>query len=403
MTRFLVIASYADSLIHFRGPLLDALIAKGYEVHAASPDIGSDNKWRRQLEKKGIRVHEIGLQRTGMNPVADLKTLGELYCLMRRIRPEVVMGYTIKPVIYGTLGARLARIPRRFVLVTGLGYAFTSDASARAFGKRQAVLTIVRTLYRLALSGAHKVFFQNPDDQALFLQQKVLSPRVPSHVVNGSGIDLEQYVVAPRAEGPCRFLLIGRLLGDKGVREYVEAARQVRRTHPLATFALAGWIDDNPDAIDRHELDDWIADGTIDFLGSLDDVRPAIAACHAYVLPSYREGTPRTVLEAMAMGRAVITSDAPGCRETVVEGVNGYLVPVRDASFLASAMLRFIECPELIDTMGRKSREIVEAKYDVNKVNEDILGQMGIGPGTGCRRNDTGVDELRGYHGKTSL
>lgn len=403
MKRFLMVASYADSLIHFRGRLLDALIAKGFEVHVASPDVEEGNIWRKQLEEKGVTVHEIRLQRTGMNPLTDLKTLGDLYCLMRRIRPDVVMGYTIKPVIYGTLSAWLAGVPRRFVLVTGLGYAFTADESGRRLSKRQGVLVIVRYLYRLALAGAHKVFFQNPDDQALFRQLRVLPARTPSHVVNGSGVDLAQYCVAPRPEGPVRFLLIARLLGDKGVREYVKAARQVREAHPQVTFALAGWIDDNPDAIARQELDDWIADGTIDYLGCLDDVRPAIAACHVYVLPSYREGTPRTVLEAMAMARAVITSEAPGCRETVVEGENGYLVPVRDASLLADAMERFIERPELIDAMGRASRKIAEVRYDVHKVNDDILMQMGLSSGIGSRLEAHGVDELRGCHGKTSL
>ena len=403
MKRFLMIASYADSLIHFRGHLLDSLIANGIEVHAASPDVAFGNIWRRQLEEKGVTVHEIGMHRTGMNPLVDLRTFAELYRLMRRIQPDIVMGYTIKPVIYGTLCAWMSRVPRRFVLITGLGYAFTTDVSGRWFSKRQGLLWVVRCLYRVALRGTHKVFFQNPDDQVLFRQLKLLSAKIPSHVVNGSGVDLDQYAVAPQAKGPVRFLMIARLLGDKGVREYVNAAQQVHRTHPQVTFALAGWIDNNPDAISQQELDDWIAEGTVDYLGCLDDVRPAIAACHVYVLPSYREGTPRTVLEAMAMGRAVITSDAPGCRETVSEAANGYLVPVRDASRLTEAMRRFIDNPELIGAMGRQSREVAEAKYDVNKVNADLLEQMGMGAkAEGCRVEPV-QSELRGVYGKTTL
>ena len=166
---------------------------------------------------------------------------------------------------------------------------------------------------------------------------------------------------------------------------------------------MAGWIDDNPDSVAQQELDDWIAEGTVDYLGCLDDVRPAIAACHVYVLPSYREGTPRTVLEAMAMGRAVITSDAPGCRETVSESVNGYLVPVRDVSRLADAMRRFIDTPELIGAMGRKSREAAEAKYDVDKVNADILKQMGVGAKARGGRVEVVPTELRGVYDKTTL
>ena len=216
MKRFLMVASYVESLVHFRGHLLDSLIANGIEVHAASPDVEFGNIWRRQLEEKGVTVHEIGMQRTGMNPLVDLKTFAELYRLMRRIRPDIVMGYTIKPVIYGTLSAWISRVPRRFVLITGLGYAFTTDVSGRWFSKRKGLRWVARLLYRVALRGTHKVFFQNPDDQTLFRQLKLLSAKTSSHVVNGSGVDLVQYAVASQAKGPVRFLMIARLLGDKG-------------------------------------------------------------------------------------------------------------------------------------------------------------------------------------------
>ena len=198
-------------------------------------------------------------------------------------------------------------------------------------------------------------------------------------VVNGSGIDLAEYAVAPVPAAP-RFLLIARLLGDKGVREYAEAARRLRRQHPQARFSLVGWIDDSPDAIAQRELDGWVAEGALEFLGRLADVRPAIAAASVYVLPSYHEGTPRTVLEAMAMGRAIITTDAPGCRETVMEGNNGLLIPVRSVPALVEAMERFIAEPGLAERMGRRSRQVAEAKYDVRKVNAVMLREMGISP-----------------------
>jgi glycosyltransferase involved in cell wall biosynthesis len=290
---------------------------------------------------------------------------------MRRIRPDVVLAYTIKPVIYGSLAAAVAGVPRRFALVTGLGYAFT--------GERGGLLTgLIRRLYRIALERVHKVFFQNPDDQALFRQLGILRNGTPSVVVNGSGVDVGDYAVGPLPEGPARFLMIGRLLGDKGVREYAEAARRVRAVHPEAGFGLVGWIDENPDAIAQSELDAWVAEGCIEFEGRLADVRPAIAACSVYVLPSYREGTPRTVLEAMAMGRPIITTDAPGCRETVVDGDNGFLVPVKSVDALVGAMLRFIDDPGLAPRMGARSRRVAEDKYDVHKVNEVMLREMGI-------------------------
>lgn len=373
MKTFLLIASFPDSLIKFRGPLLRALVAKGLDVHVAAPDLADVPDIRTELEALGITLHEIGLKRTGTNPVADLATVAELWRLMRRIRADYVLGYTIKPVIYGSLAAWLAGVPNRFALVTGLGYAFTGEAS----GKRGLLRKLIQRLYRFGLSKSRKVFFQNPDDEALFRQLKLLPADIPSCVVNGSGVDVADYALAPLPEKPS-FLLIARLLGDKGVREYAQAARKVKAQYPDAVFRLVGWIDDNPDAISQQELDEWVNTGIVEFLGKLADVRPAIAECNVYVLPSYREGTPRTVLEAMAMGRPVITTDAPGCRETVVDGDNGFLVPVKAVDELAAAMVKFLENPELVAGMGERSRLVAEQKYDVHRVNEFMLGEMGI-------------------------
>ena len=372
---FLLIASFPDSLLHFRGPLLDALLARGLTVHVAAPDLPAGSSMRQQLEARGLQVHDVPLRRTGMNPLADLATLLQLWRLMRRIQPDHVLSYTIKPVIYGSLAARLAAVPRRFALITGLGYAFQGQEEGS--DSRGLLRSLVQRLYGLALGGTQKVFFQNPDDQALFRSLGVLRSKTPSCVVNGSGVDVAQYAVAPLPVVP-RFLLIARLLGDKGVREYVDAARRVRALHPDALFSLVGWVDENPDAIKQQELDAWVADGTVEYLGRLKDVRPAIVDCSVYVLPSYREGTPRTVLEAMAMGRPIITTDAPGCRETVVDGDNGFLVPVKAVNELAAAMLRFIEEPELAIRMGIRSRQIAEEKYDVHRVNAVMLKEMGI-------------------------
>lgn len=372
---YLLIASFPDSLLHFRGPFLDALLARGLTVHVAAPDLPIGSSMRQQLEAKGLRVHDIPLRRTGMNPFIDIATLLHLHRLMRRIQPDYVLGYTIKPVIYGLLAALLARVPQRYALITGLGYAFQGQKEAG--DGRDLLRSLVQRLYALALRCSHKVFFQNPDDQALFRSLGILPASIPSCVVNGSGVDVAHYEVAPLPSAPC-FLLIARLLGDKGVREYASAARQVRAIHPETVFNLVGWVDENPDAIKRQELDAWVAEGTVEYLGRLEDVRTAIADCSVYVLPSYREGTPRTVLEAMAMGRPIITADAPGCRETVVDGDNGFLVPVKAASELAAAMLRFIDAPELGIRMGARSRQIAEEKYDVHKVNGVMLREMGL-------------------------
>lgn len=373
--RIAIHAGTARSLINFRGALIKALCDANLEVHAIAPELSSDEDTSKQLAAWGVITHDIAMQRAGVNPLSDLKTLISFYQLFRKIKPQAVLGYTVKPVVYGTLAARLARVPERYALITGLGYAFTGEAK----GKRGLVLRLVRKLYKLALKRAKLVFFQNPDDEALFRELEIIDTNVRSKVVNGSGIDTSSFSVVPLPEGIPSFLLIARLIGDKGIREYVAAAAIIRKCYPEAIFQVVGDIDANPDSITRQELDDWVEAGHIDYLGTLNDVRPAIAEASVYVLPSYyREGTPRTILEAMAMGRAIITTDAPGCRETVIDGENGFKVPVKDVNALALAMMHFTSDPFLADRMGQRSRELALEKYDVHKVNSIMLKEMGI-------------------------
>lgn len=377
--KFLMISSFLPSALNFRGKLLEAIALLGYEVHIMAPELNQFPDEHQKLIALGYQVHEIPMQRTGTNPVADLKLLKHLYQHIHQIQPDVVLSYTIKPVIYGTLAAWLAKVPQRFALITGLGYAFQNVES----GQRSIFQKMVHGLYAQALKHANKVFFQNPDDLKLFQDMHLLAADKPTVVVNGSGVNVQDFKVMPLPKNDAgmvkaSFLLIARLLGDKGVREYAEAARIIKQDYPEAEFHLVGWIDDNPSAIKQDELDCWIADQRLQFWGKLSDVRPAIAASSVYVLPSYREGTPRTVLEAMAMGRAVITTDAPGCRETVNHGVNGYLVAVKTVDELVQAMRYFIEDPKLIDYMGQRSREIALNKYDVHQVNRHMLTEMGM-------------------------
>ncbi|KQZ79835.1 glycosyl transferase [Rhodanobacter sp. Root561] len=369
--RFFLLASFPDSIIAFRGALISRLVQAGEEVHVAAPGMLSGSPVRSTLEAGGIVVHDLTLDRTGTSALGDLLLVFRLYRLFRRVRPDAILGYTIKPVIYGTLAAWIARVPERFALITGLGYAFTG-------ARNSFLISLIRRIYGLALGRATKVFFQNPDDRALFQERGILPLSIPAVVVNGSGIDIRAFNLEPLPGKGAVFLMIGRLLGDKGVREFVAAARLIRILHPVARFQLVGWIDENPDAISKSELNEWVAEGVIEFLGRLEDVRSAIAGCNVYVLPSYREGTPRTVLEAMAMGRPVITTDAPGCRETVTNGENGFLVPVGSVDALVTAMLRLIEDRALLIRMGGRSRQIAEEKYDVHKVNEVMLREMGI-------------------------
>ncbi len=316
------------------------------------------------------------MDRTGVSPLADLRLVLHLVRLFRRQQPDLVLGYTIKPAIYGTLAAWLAGVPRRFALITGLGYAFTGEAK----GRRGWIQHAVRFLYRTALARSTGVIFQNRDDAALFSKLGLLQKGVPVHVVNGSGVDLAHFQPQPLPanEGAPTFLLVARLLTAKGIREFAAAAAAIQQEGSAARFLLVGGQDSNPDAIPMAELEAWQAGRILEWRGELEDVRPALGECHVFVLPSYREGTPRSVLEAMATGRAIITTDAPGCRETVVDEENGLLVPVANADALTHAMRRFIEDPGLAATMGEKSLAMVRAKFDARLVNQAMLEAMGI-------------------------
>ncbi|MFC1523800.1 glycosyltransferase family 4 protein [Thermodesulfobacteriota bacterium] len=366
MAKIIVLGSYDQSLINFRGLLLQTMVQEGHEVIACAPEISDDV--RSKLFSIGVHSVSVPMNRTGITPVKDLVTFFILVKLFVSVKPDIILSYTIKPVIYGSLAARMAGIQKIYSMITGLGNAFT-------FGNlRQRLLgTIASLLYRISLKQNQKVFFQNPDDVKFFKELRFLSDPEKVVMINGSGVDLEWYKPVP-LPGNCSFLLIARLIREKGVYDYVEAARMIKQKHPHVKFRLVGWLENSPSAITETELLSWKEEGIIEYLGKLDDVRPAIAETTVYVLPSYYlEGVPRTNLEAMAMGRPVITTDAPGCRETVIEGENGFLVPLRHPEALAQAMEKFVHQPEKVSRMGSVSRELAETKFNVHEVNKIIM------------------------------
>ena len=370
MASIIIVGGYAPSLVNFRGELIKRFVSLGHQVIACAPDASEETIIT--LKEMGASYYSIPVSRTGLNPINDIRTFFSLLILFKNKSPDTVLLYTIKPVIYGSLAAKVASVPAIFSMITGLGNAFV----AKGF-KSKLIRVLVRYLYRNSLTANKKVFFQNPDDLADFRGSDLLGSNDKSVLINGSGINTEDFRVSELPK-TINFLLIARLLKDKGLIEYAQAASIIRKRYPEVEFDLVGWLDENPACISQNKLDEWVNSGTVNYLGKLDDVRPAIANASVYVLPSYREGTPRTVLEAMAMGRPIITTDAPGCRETLVDGENGFLVPVKSVDELVAAMEKFILKPELIVSMGRRSREIAVDKYDVHKINQVIFETMGL-------------------------
>ena len=368
--KVLLLGSYAPSLTNFRGPLIAAMVARGHTVFAAAPDI--DAPTAAAIRALGAEPVEVVLGRTSLNPVRNWESARSLRRAMEAIRPDVVIAYTIKPIVLGAAAAKAAGVPRFVALITGMGYPFLGGLHP----KRVAIRLTAMLLYRRALARTDCAIFQNPDDRRDFQRLKLLPARLPTGLVNGSGVDLAHFTPQPLPEA-LSFLMIARLLRDKGIVEFAAAAARLKRERPEVRIRLAGWLDESPDAIGQAELDAMIESG-VEYLGHLGDVRPALADCTVYVLPSYREGTPRTVLEAMATGRAVITTDAPGCRTTVDEGANGVLIPPRDADALYAAMRRFVDEPGLARDMGEASLRLVREKFDVHRVNAAMLEHSGL-------------------------
>jgi glycosyltransferase involved in cell wall biosynthesis len=375
-----MISSHAGSLVRFRGPLIGELVAAGVEVHALAPDFTPE--LRHELAERGAAPVDISLDRTGMHPLRDALDLLRLARVLRRIRPDATFAYFIKPVIYGTIAAQLAGVSRRFALMAGMGYVFTPGEGAESI-RRRVLRSTVSGLLRRALDACQKVFFHNGDDIAELARLGLLDP-ARAVLLGGTGIDLDTHPETPPPQEPISFLLVARLLREKGIPEFVEAAALVKARYPETRFGLVGGLDSNPGAIAREEVDRWVSTGLIEWHGHVEDVRPFYRACSVYVLPSWREGKPRSTQEAMAIGRAVITTDTVGCRDTVEPGVNGFLVPLRDPAALAEAMIGFLERPELIASMGRASRRLAEERYDVRRINRRILDGLGIaGEGRG--------------------
>ncbi|MBZ9852899.1 glycosyltransferase family 4 protein [Mesorhizobium sp. CA13] len=355
------------NVVNFRKGLIEALQGQGYEIVVAAPR----DEYSRLIPPMGCRYVEIEMDNSGTSPFRDMVLLWRYWRLLRRERPLAFVGFTIKPNVFGSLAANLNGIP---VInnVSGLGTVFVRGGLLQK---------IAKVLYRLALARSKMVFFQNDDDRMLFLDERLVR-KEQTALLPGSGVDLVRFSPAPRqsqSSGAIVFLLVARLLWDKGVGEFVEAARQMRRNMPGARFQLLGFLDvENRTAVSRVQVERWAGEGLVEYLGTTDDVRPFLGAADCVVLPSYREGTPRSLLEAAAMGKPLIASDVPGCREVVDHGVNGLLCKVKDAGDLASKMLEFAMMDAASrDKMGTESRKKVERQFSERIVIERYMAQIG--------------------------
>lgn len=365
--RILIVASYDGSLIEFRGDFINHLIAQDFEVFAASPNF--TEKYQQQIIDIGATPIEFNLQRTGLNPLKDFQSIQELKSIIKQNKIDLVFPYTIKPVIYGSIAANMCNVPV-ISLITGLGYTF-SGLSIKA----KILQRFNEILYKLSIRKNKAIVFQNKDDYQLFLDRNIISKHQKVDFVSGSGVNLNQFTFKEKnASDNVSFILVSRLIKEKGIALYMEAAKILKAKYPKSEFHLVGAAETSPSAISEEEINHLDKKGIIVFHGFQSNIKEHLHNNDIFVLPSYyREGLPRTNLEACACGNPIITTDSVGCRESVIEGVNGFLIEPQNQDALTKSMEYFITNPNKIKEMGFNSRKYAEERFDVNIINNDLV------------------------------
>lgn len=369
MKKFILVSPKNRSAYNFRGDLIKDIQKKGYDVVV----IGPNREGVEKIEALGAKFIEIPVNKNGLNPFADIAYCLKLRKVMKQEKADAIMAYTIKPVIYGSLAGWMAGVKNRTAMVTGAGYLFASKSM-----KAQIVKQISFLLYKMGLGAAQKVIFQNVDDLNEFVENGLVR-KGKCHVVNGSGVNMNKYTPSTYPDTPS-FFFLGRLVYAKGGMDFVKAAKIVKEKYPDARFMILGKLEkDLPDAITVEDLMLYVNDGIVELFPETDNIAQYYAMTSVFVLPTaYREGTPRVILEAMASARAVITTFTPGCKETVVDGKNGYYVPIHEPEAIAKKMIHFIEHPEDISKMGAESFELCKNKYEIGIINRNMLKIMGL-------------------------
>lgn len=366
-----IIVNEVSTLLHFRKELVLDLVKEGYEVFCLAE--GYEPSTKEIIVSWGAKPVEHNLKRSNLNPLADIIEVFKLRKILKDIEPDMVLTCFVKPVIFASLAAKLAGIKKRVGMIEGLGYAFTPSTEKKGL-KAKIIKFLQIQLYKIALPTLDKVLFLNPDDQRDLLIENNIKVK-STEILGGIGVNLDYYRYSePKIKTDVSFIFLGRLLREKGIFEFLEAAKVVKKEKPNTQFLVLGQIDkQNPTAMSEEKLQEYIDDNIIEYLGYVKNVPDYIEKVDVFVLPSYREGVPKSTQEAMAMGKVILTTDVPGCRETVVDGVNGFLVPLFSAEKLAEKMLELINKPILVRSMGIESRRIAEEKFDVRKVNKRII------------------------------
>lgn len=375
--KILLIGTTAECVYNFRKDLILTLVAKGYEVYAFTTDyIPSELE---KISALGATPVPYVFSRGGLNPLNEFKNTIILYQKIKKINPYLVVSYFAKPAIFGTLAAKMAKVPRIFAMLEGLGYTFTEQPEGLST-KTKFIKQSQIALFKLSLPLADGVIFLNPDDpKDLLVKNNIEVKEV--HLLGGIGINLEDYPFsAKQLNDNITFIFVGRLLKEKGINEYVNAAKIVKNKYPKTKFVVLGAPDNsNFGSLRQTDIENLVQTNLIVYPGRVDNVARWVEDSDVFVLPSYyREGIPKSTQEAMAIGRAVITTDVPGCRETVIDGVNGFIVPKWDSQALAEKMIYFIEHPEKVTQMGEESYKIAQERFDSHKVNKRMLEILGL-------------------------
>ncbi|MDX7998849.1 glycosyltransferase family 4 protein [Xenorhabdus sp. Reich] len=368
--KILLIGNQSNTIILFRKNFIKLMIQKKIIVHTLTMDFNKGNFER--IKSLGAHPEQYKFSRSGINPISDIINTIRLSKKIKEINPDIVLCFFPKPIIFGSIASKIAQVTKIYSLFEGLGYTFT-ETNNRINIKKTIIKKLQILLYKISLPLSNKVLFLNKDDQNEIISNHKVFVKTSS-VIGGIGVDINEFTYTPiSSTRKIHFSMVSRLLVEKGVREFIEAAKIVKQDYPFVEFSIAGSVDDNPGGITSTELELWQRENIVTFKGQISNIKDFLIDSSVFVLPSYREGVPRSTQEAMAIGRAILTTDVPGCRDTVIDGYNGFLVPPYNSKALANKMIQFLNNPDLLNSMGLASRKLAVERFDENVFCERLL------------------------------